>query len=70
MAQMLRLAWPPPGASWRVCLPGHRVVHRMRGVQEPAELDRADAECYEAPAIEARESLSDPLVGTFSGMRM
>jgi len=42
----------------------------MRGVQEPAELDRADAECYEAPAIEARESLSDPLVGTFSGMRM
>ena len=39
----------------------------MPRVQEPAELDRADAERYEAPAIEARESLSDPLVGTFSG---
>ena len=48
-------------------MPGHPVVHRMPGVQEPAELDRADAERYEAPAIEAHESLSDPLVGTFSG---
>jgi hypothetical protein len=37
-------------------------------VQEPAELDQPAAERYEAPAIEARDSLSDPLVGTVSGM--
>jgi hypothetical protein len=42
----------------------------MPSVQEPPELDRPEAERYEAPAIESRESLSDPLVGTFSGAMM
>lgn len=38
----------------------------MPGVQESAEAQASDVVGYEPPAIEARESLSDPLVGTIS----